>query len=97
MKPKQVQIEFDFFCEMLTYFHDHQDEHESGSDFDEIYRKLSDKADKIINRELFSRYKRAATPEERERYRKEYLDPRGISKSFRTDTEYRERCCYEED
>lgn len=85
--PKQVQIEFDLFCELLTYFHDHQDEHESGSDFDEIYRKLSDKADKIINRELFSRYKRAATPEERERYRKEYLDKRGISQSFRSDRE----------
>lgn len=85
--PKQVQIEFDLFCELLTYFHDHQDEHESGSDFDEIYRKLSNKADKIINRELFTRYKRAATPEERERYRKQYLEKRGISQDFRTDRE----------
>lgn len=83
---KQIQIDFELFCDLLSYFHNHQEE-QHDYDYDEIYEKLSDKADKIINRELFSKYKRAATPEERERYRQEYLNRREISKSFRTDKE----------
>lgn len=85
--PKQIQIDFELFRDILDYFYNHYDEHESEPDFNDIYEKLSEKVEKIINRELFTRYKRAATPEERERYRKEYLDRREISKSFRTDKE----------
>lgn len=84
---KQIQIDFELFSDLLHYFHEHQEEYTHDEVYNGLYERLSDKADKIINRELFSRYKRAATPEERNRYRNEYLNKRKINQDYRTDTE----------
>lgn len=48
-----------------------------------IERELQEKLDSMVNRELYSKYKTGATPEEREKARKEYLDHKGIPDSFR--------------
>ena len=83
---KQVQIDWDLFLDLYDFFF--SDEAPEGYEADEIRKKISEKVDKIINRELFSKYKRSPTGAEREAARQEYLNHRGISKSFRTDTEY---------
>ena len=85
---QQVQIEWELFLNLYDFFF--SDEAPEGYEADEIREKLSEKVDKIINRELFSKYKRSPTGAEREAARQEYLNHRGISKSFRTDTEYHE-------
>lgn len=75
-----VQISAELFKEICIYFA----ENAPNSD---IMNQLDVKLNKLVEHELFSKYKRAATPQERERYRNEYLDRKGIMRSFRTETE----------
>ena len=84
---KQIQIDEELFRDVLGYFFG--DEAPTGWEADEIRRQLEDKLEKLISRELFTKYKRAATPSEREQARKEYLDHKGVLSSFRSDTEVR--------
>lgn len=49
----------------------------------EIKQELEKKLDKMVMRDLYGKYKTASTEEEREQARKEYLDRRGVSESFR--------------
>ena len=83
---KSVQIDTQLFLALYNYFFD-DDNAPQDYEADEIRRKLQEKVDKLIDREIFTRYKRASTPQEREEYRQRYLDRKGISKSFRTDVE----------
>lgn len=80
---KNVQIDEQLFFDTYAYLCEHQD--------DVIARDLTDKytekLDRIIDREIFSLYKRASTQAEREAYRQRYLDRKGISNSFRTEKE----------
>lgn len=85
---RQVQIDWELFLDLYDFFF--SDEAPESYEADEIRKKLSEKVDKIINRELFSKYKRSPTGAEREAARQEYLNHRGISKSYRSDTEYHE-------
>lgn len=82
---KSVQIDTRLFLTLYNYFFD--DNAPQDYEADEIRRKLQEKVDKLIDREIFTQYKRAGTPEERETYRQQYLDRRGILRDFRTDTE----------
>lgn len=87
---KNVQIDFELFTDILTYFLKDNDEDELIELQNRIEGKLQNKVDKIVARILFSNYKKA--PEgsaEREQYRKEYLDHIGIHKDFRTSVEWR--------
>jgi len=85
---KQVQIDWELFVELLDYFAtDTAPEWQA----DEIRSRLAEKVDKIVSRELFSKYKRMPTGAEREQARQEYLNHRGISKSFRSDIEYHDK------
>ncbi len=81
---KNVQIESDLFIALLDYFNDPES---NAYMSEEIRKKLDDKLDKLMNHELFTKYKRATTADEREQARKEYLEQRGISKNFITDHE----------
>jgi len=76
---KNVQIDAKLFIALLDYFNDPDN---NAYMVDDIQKKLDDKLDKLINHELFTKYKRASTPTEREEARKEYLKQRGISKDF---------------
>lgn len=49
----------------------------------EIKKGLMDKLDSLVMHQLYSKYKTAPTKEEKEKARKEYLDRRGVSGSFR--------------
>ena len=78
MKNRNVQIPYELFFLLLQYFlmENYQSE--------EIIRQgLEKKLNAMVDRELYSKYKTAPTEEEREKARKEYLDRRGISESFR--------------
>lgn len=86
MANKTVQIDWDLFLDIYDYFF--SDKAPEEYEANEIRKKISEKVDKIINRELFTKYKRAPTGAEREAARKEYLDHKGILQSFRTDIEY---------
>lgn len=87
---KQVQIDFELFCDILDYFE--VGGKWQGSDFlaNEIRKQLDSKVDKIIARELFSRYKRTPTGVEREKARQAYLNHRGVLDNFRSDEEWHE-------
>lgn len=83
---RQVQIDLDLFLDLLDYF---EGEYQ-GAEFlaDSIRKQLDSKLDKLIARELFTKYKRSPTGAEREQARKAYLDHRGVLKDWRTDEEY---------
>lgn len=85
---KQVQIDFDLFKKLCVFFG--SDDAPTGIEADEIRNALSDKIDKIVARDLYTRYKRTPTGAEREQARKEYLDFKGVPQAFRSDTEYHE-------
>ena len=74
---KTVQISRELFVALLRY-HSMGDE-----DLAEMIRQgLEQKLDAMVRHELYTKYKAASTEEERERARQEYLDRRGIRKSF---------------
>lgn len=78
MEIKNVQIPFTLFRQLVSY-------HllEDYSCADEIYKGLEEKMDHLVNRQLYTKSKTAATKEEREKARKEYLDKKGILENFR--------------
>ena len=73
-----VQISQELFMQLLR-FHLVED----GSCEKEIKQGLEKKLDAMVNREVYSKSKTAPTEEEREKFRKEYLDRRGIPENFR--------------
>lgn len=85
---KNVQISFELFSDLVNYFFpDNEKDYPTGYEADVIREQLSDKMQSMINRELFTRYKTATSPTERERYRREYLEQRGFSNAFISDVE----------
>lgn len=84
---KNIQIPSDLFFNICDYFFKEQEDYLA----DDIRSQLNQKIDKLINHELFSRYKTAPTGVEREKARQEYLDRRGVPGSFRTDIEQEPR------
>ena len=78
MKNRNVQIPYELFFQLLQYFL------MDNYDGEEIIRLgLEKKLDAMVNREVYSKSKTAPTEEEREKFRQEYLDRRGIPKDFR--------------
>ena len=75
---KNVMVPEELFGKLLKYQLLHQKLEE-----DDINKGLEKKLDTMINRELYSKYKTVATEEEREKYRQEYLEKKGIPESFR--------------
>lgn len=85
---KNVQIPESLFYDLIRYFCIDGLE---NWEYQDIYKRIQDgvnqKVDKIVAHNLFTEYKRAVTPDERENARKKYLDYVGIPSSFHTDTE----------
>ena len=78
MKNRNVQIPYELFFQLLRYFL------MDNYDGEEIIRLgLEKKLDAMVNREVYSKSKTAPTEEEREKFRQEYLDRRGIPENFR--------------
>lgn len=78
----KVQISEELFLNLVKYHLCGLNTWEDGLN-QPIERELQEKLDSMVNRELYSKYKTGATPEEREKARKEYLDHKGIPDSFR--------------
>ena len=79
---KQVQIPTALFLKLCEYLETAEDERGTS-----LHQELSSKLDKIVSHEYFSKYKKSIAPEDREKYRKMYLDTKGIPKYFRSETE----------
>ena len=75
---KNVQISQELFIALMRYFLLKQEEL-----YPEIKKGLEKKLDALVMRELYTKYKTAPSEEEREKARREYLDKRGVSESFR--------------
>ena len=75
---KQVQISEDLFLSLIKY-------HilEYYNEEEKIVNQLNEKLDRMVNRNLYTKYKTALTEEEKEKARQEYLDRKGIHSSFR--------------
>lgn len=86
-KMKDVQITFELFLDLISYFFPDDKDCPKGYEADMIREQLRIKMQKIYNRDLFTRYKTAKTPAEREQARREYLKERGITQSFISDVE----------
>lgn len=83
---KSIQIDVDLFCDLLDYFYSDELQ-DMGLLADKIRIKLDSKLDKIIARELFSRYKRMPIGIERELARKAYIEHKGIFEDYRSECE----------
>ena len=78
MQNRNVQIPYELFLQLLQYFlMDNYDGEEK------IRLGLEQKLDAMVHREMYSKFKTAPTEEEREKFRQEYLDRKGIQESFR--------------
>ncbi len=75
---KQVQISEDLFLSLVKYhILKYYNEEEK------IVNQLNEKLDRMVNRNLYTKYKTAPTEEEKEKARQEYLDRKGIHSNFR--------------
>lgn len=77
-KKKNVTIPEELFIDLVKYFLA-----DIRWDEDRIRSRLQEKLEAMVKRELYTRYKTAATPEERERARREYLEKVGMPENFR--------------
>ena len=75
---KNVMIPEELFGKIIKY-HLLAQEQEA----DDIRKGLEKKLDAMVNREVYSKFKTAPTEEEREKFRQEYLDRKGMQESFR--------------
>ncbi len=86
MSKKQIQIDMDLFRDIVDFFYGDPDEDEDIER--RIRRGIEDKVERLVAHNLFSQYKKANDPDERNRLRIEYLDHIGMPKSYRTDNEW---------
>jgi len=70
---KQVQIDRDLFVELVKFFNQDPEQIRQGLQSDLIKNQLNNKFQKIINNILFTKYKTAASQEERNAAIEEYL------------------------
>jgi hypothetical protein len=83
----KIQIDEELFWSIVAFVDPSDECH--GADWleEDIRKRLDAKIDKMIDRVLFTRYKRAPSGPEREAARREYLDRRGIHPDWRTEVE----------
>lgn len=77
-KKKNVTIPEELFIDLVKYFLA-----DIRCDEDRIRSRLQEKLEAMVKREVYTRYKTAGTPEEREKARQEYLERVGIPENFR--------------
>ena len=79
-----IQIPESLFYDILRYYLIASKGAEVPEELDKrVFNGLSDKVQKIADRELYTIYKTAPTEEEKEKARQEYLDRKGIPENFR--------------
>ena len=75
---KNVQISHELFLALIHY---HLMENEDLEK--EIRKGLEDKMEAMVRRQIYTDSKTAATAEQKEKARKEYLDRKGVKEEFR--------------
>ena len=87
-----VQIPESLFFDLCEYFlwGGRFDDETKPVLIHDISIELRVKIEKLINQKLFTEYKTANTPEEREKARQKYLDERGIFLNYRSQKESRQ-------
>lgn len=75
---KNVMISQQLFFDLIKFFKFDQEELRAGID-----KQLTIKLEKLVNHDLYTQYLTAASEEERELARKQYLDNKGIPEAFR--------------
>ena len=78
MSERKVQIPEKVFYELVKFHLLGETDAE-----EEIKAQLQKKLDAMVEHQLYTRSKKAASQNEREQARKEYLEMRGISAAFR--------------
>ena len=79
-----IQIPENLFYDIIRYYLIASKGEAIPEELDKrVFNGLSDKVQKIADREIYTIYKTAPTEEEREKARKKYLDSKGIPESFR--------------
>ena len=79
-----IQIPESLFYDILRYYVITSEGGEVPEELDKrVFNGLTDKIQKMTDRELYTAYKTAPTEEEREKARQKYLDSKGMPESFR--------------
>ncbi len=78
MKDKQIMISEQLFRDIYGYF-----EFEQYDKAPRIREELNKKLESLAMHEIYTKSKTADSEEEREEARQQYLDARGIRRSFR--------------
>lgn len=81
MKEKTLNLTLTYpqFIELMMFCMDN----EGVPELDQLHRILDEKLNKLVEHELYTKYKTAPTEEEREKARQEFLDKKGIHQDFR--------------
>ena len=81
MAEQKIRLEMTYpeFTQLMLFCMDNK----GVSELDQLYSLLDSKLNKLIEHDLYSKYKTAPTPEQREKARQEYLDRKNIPSSFR--------------
>lgn len=77
-KKIRIELEPDLFKSLLLTCGDYED-----PALQELNKVLTDKLNRMVQREQYTTYKTSSNPEEREQARQQYLDSKGIPQSFR--------------
>lgn len=80
MKEKQIQVPELLYNQMAAYCL--IEDMRTPELLEQIKKGVYDKLDRKTNHEIYTRYKTAATEEQREKARKEYLNRIGLSEDF---------------
>ena len=79
-RPKNIQIEYSFFLDLISYTFTHEDSE------DPVYQRINAafhrKLEAMERHHLFSLYKSGATEEVRRKARKDYLEAIGLKDSL---------------
>lgn len=81
IKEKQIQISESLFSLMTTFCL--LEDFRTEENYQTIKKGIYDKIDRMQDHELYTKYKCAPTPEQKEKARQEYLERKGIPKNFR--------------
>lgn len=80
-RPKNIQIEYSFFLDLVSYAFLHEDSTDPG--YQRIATAFRKKLEAMERHHLYSLYKSGATEEIRSKAREDYLEAIGLRDSFR--------------
>ena len=80
-KPTNIQIEYSFFLDLVSYAFLHEDSADPG--YQRIATAFHRKLEALERHHLYSLYKSGATEDIRRKAREEYLEAIGLRDSFR--------------